>query len=79
MTHKEYLRKVKTLESADDMEALENVEKERMKSLEENLDIEWVKIMDSEEFDDELENEYGNLFLKNFIFNLTFYTHFDKL
>ena len=62
MTHKEYLRKVKSLESADDMEALENVEKERMKSLEENLDIEWVKIMDSEEFDDELENEYGDLF-----------------
>ena len=62
MTHKEYLRKVKTLESAEDMEALEAVEKERMKSLEENLDIEWVKIMDSEEFDDELENEYGNLF-----------------
>ena len=62
MTHKEYLRKVKTLESAEDMEALENVEKERMKSLEENLDIEWVKIMDSEEFDDELEKEYGDLF-----------------
>jgi DNA/RNA endonuclease G (NUC1) len=62
MTHKEYLRKVKTLESAEDMEALENVEKERMKSLEENLDIEWVKIMDSEEFDVELENEYGDLF-----------------
>ena len=40
MTHKEYLRKVKTLESAEDMEALEAVEKERMKSLEENLDIE---------------------------------------
>ena len=62
MTHKEYLRKVKTLEFAEDMEALETVEKERMKSLEENLDIEWVKTMDSEEFDDELENEYGNLF-----------------
>ena len=62
MTHKEYLRKVKTLESADDMEALENVEKERMKSLEENLDIEWVKTMASEEFDEELEDEYGNLF-----------------
>ncbi len=62
MTHKEYLRKVKTLESAEDMEALEIVEKERMKSLEENLDIEWVKSMASEEFDDELENEYGNLF-----------------
>jgi len=62
MTHKEYLRKVKTLESAEDMEALELVEKERMKSLEENLDIDWVKSMASEEFDDELENEYGNLF-----------------
>ncbi len=74
MTHKEYLRKVKTLESAmegrlnivswiyDDEEALEAVEKERMKSLEENLDIEWVKSMASEEFDEELEDEYGNFF-----------------
>ena len=62
MTHKEYLRKVKTLESAEDMEALDAVEKERMKSLEENLDIEWVKNMNSEEFDTELEEEYGNLF-----------------
>ena len=62
MTHKQYLRKVKTLESAEDMEALENVEKERMKSLEENLDIEWVKTMALEEFDEELEKEYGDLF-----------------
>ena len=62
MTHKEYLRKVKTLESADDEEALEAVEKQRMKSLEENLDIEWVKSMVSEEFDEELEDEYGNFF-----------------
>ena len=62
MTHKEYLRKVKSLESAEDMEALENVEKERMKSLEENLDIEWVKTMAFEEFDEELEKEYGDLF-----------------
>ena len=62
MTHKQYLRKVKTLESAEDMEALENVEKERMKSLEENLDIEWVKSMALEEFDEELEKEYGDLF-----------------
>ena len=62
MTHKEYLRKVKTLESADDEEALEAVEKQRMKSLEENLDIEWVKSMALEEFDEELEKEYGNLF-----------------
>ena len=62
MTHKEYLRKVKSLESAEDMEALENVEKERMKSLEENLDIEWVKSMDDGSYDEELENEYGDLF-----------------
>ena len=62
MTHKEYLRKVKTLESADDEEALEVVEKERMKSLEENLDIEWVKSMALEEFDEELEDEYSDLF-----------------
>jgi plasmid maintenance system killer protein len=62
MTHKEYLRKVKTLESAEDEEALEVVEKERMKSLEENLDIEWVKSMASEEFDEELEDEYSDLF-----------------
>ena len=62
MTHKQYLRKVKSLEFSDDMEALENLEKERMKSLEENLDIEWVKSMALEEFDEELENEYGNLF-----------------
>ena len=62
MTHKEYLRKVKTLESADDMEALENVEKERMKSLEETLDIEWVKSMDDGSYDESLEDEYGDLF-----------------
>jgi plasmid maintenance system killer protein len=62
MTHKEYLRKVKTLESADDEEALEVVEKERMKSLEETLDIEWVKSMALEEFDEDLEDEYSDLF-----------------
>ena len=62
MTHKEYLRKVKSLESAEDMEALENVEKETMKSLDENLDIEWVKTMALVEFDEELEKEYGDLF-----------------
>ena len=62
MTHKEYLRKVKTLESAEDMEALDAVEKERMKSLEENLDIEWVKLMGEGSFDESLEKEYGDLF-----------------
>ena len=62
MTHKQYLRKVKSLEFSDDMEALESLEKERIKSLEENLDIEWVKSMALEEFDEELEKEYGDLF-----------------
>ena len=62
MTHKEYLRKVKTLESAEDLEALDAVEKERMKSLEETLDIEWVKSMALEEYDEELEDEYSDLF-----------------
>ena len=66
MTNKEYLRKVNSIEykihREDREEALAVLEKERMKSLEETLDIEWVKIMDSEEFDDELENEYGDLF-----------------
>ena len=62
MTHKEYLRKVKTLESAEDEEALEAVEKERMKFLEETLDIEWVKSMDDGSYDEDLEDEYRDLF-----------------
>ena len=62
MTHKEYLRKVKTLETAEDLEALDAVEKERMKSLEETLDIEWVKSMDDGSYDEDLEDEYSDLF-----------------
>ena len=66
MTHKEYLRKVNSIEykihREDKEEALAVLEKERMKSLEENLDIEWVKTMALEEFDEELEKEYGDLF-----------------
>ena len=66
MTHKEYLRKVNSIEykihREDREEALAVLEKERMKSLEENLDIEWVKTMALEEFDEELEKEYGDLF-----------------
>ena len=66
MTHKEYLRKVNSIEykihREDKEEALAVLEKERMKSLEENLDIEWVKSMDDGSFDEELEDEYGNLF-----------------
>ncbi len=66
MTNKEYLRRINVVEfkvhGTEQEEALSEIEKERMESLEENLDIEWVKTMASEEFDDELENEYGNLF-----------------
>ena len=66
MTNKEYLRKVNSIEykihREDREEALAVLEKERMKSLEENLDIEWVKTMALEEFDEELEKEYGDLF-----------------
>ena len=66
MTNKEYKRRINTVEfsiqGTDREEAFSEIEKERMKSLEENLDIEWVKNMNSEEFDTELEEEYGNLF-----------------
>ena len=66
MTHKEYLRRINVVEfkmhGTDQDEAFSEIEKERMKSLEENLDIDWVKSMASEEFDDELEDEYGDLF-----------------
>ena len=50
------------LHGTEQEEVLLEIEKERMESLEENLDIEWVKSMASEEFDEELEDEYGNLF-----------------
>ena len=62
MTHKQYLRKVEKLEKTGDSEALEILEQERMESLEETLDIDWVKSMALEEFDEELEDEYGDLF-----------------
>ena len=62
MTHKQYLRKVEKLEKIGDSEALEILEQERMESLEETLDIDWVKSMALEEFDEELEDEYGDLF-----------------
>ena len=62
MTHKQYLRKVEKLEKIGDSEALEILEQERMESLEETLDIDWVESMALEEFDEELEDEYGDLF-----------------
>ena len=66
MTNKEYKRRINVVEfklhGTDQEEAFLEIEKERMKSLEENLDIEWVKSMDDGSFDEELEDEYGNLF-----------------
>ena len=62
MTHKQYLRKVEKLEKVGDTEALASLEQERMETLEETLDIEWVKSMDDGSYDEDLENEYGHLF-----------------
>ena len=67
MKHKEYLRKVRTIEfrvkGPEQEVALENLERELMKSLEDNLDIVWIKKMNLEELDDEeLEAEYGQFF-----------------
>ena len=66
MTNKEYKRRINVVEfklhGTDQEEAFSEIEKERMKSLEENLDIEWVKSMDDGSYDEELEEEYGNLF-----------------
>ena len=66
MTNKEYKRRINVVEfklhGTDQEEAFSEIEKERMKSLEENLDIEWVKSMDDGSYDEELEKEYGDLF-----------------
>ena len=67
MTYKEYLKKVRTIEFAvkgpERDIALDDLERKWMKSLEENLDIDWIKKMNLEELDDEeLENEYGQFF-----------------
>ena len=67
MTYKEYLKKVNTIEFAvhgpEKLEALDELEREWMESLKENLDIDWIKKMNLEELDDEeLEKEYGQFF-----------------
>ena len=66
MTNKEYKRRINVVEfklhGTDQEEAFSEIEKERMKSLEENLDIEWVKSMDDGSYDEDLESEYGDLF-----------------
>ena len=66
MTHKQYLRRVNTIEFAiqgvDKEEALAALEKERMEDLDNHLDMDFVEAMDDGSFDEELEEEYGHLF-----------------
>ena len=75
MTHKQYLRRVNTIEfgiqGVDKEEALAALERERMEDLDNHLDIDFVEAMDLGEFDEELEEEYGHLYYKNFILVLT--------
>ena len=66
MTHKEYLLKVKTIEfkvhgDVDKEEALAALEKERMEDLDNHLDMDFIEIMDDGSYDEDLEEEYGDL------------------
>ena len=66
MTHKEYLRRVSTIEfkihGEDKEEALAALEKERMEYLDNHLDIDFIEAMDDGSYNEELEEEYGHLF-----------------
>ena len=62
MTHKQYLRKVEKLERVGDEEGLTVLESELMENLDSNLDMDFVNAVDPVHFDEELEEEYGNLF-----------------
>ena len=66
MTHKEYLRKVNSIEfsvhGAEKHERLAALERERMEDLDNHLDMDFIEAMDLGEFDEELEAEYGDLF-----------------
>ena len=66
MTHKQYLRRVNTIEfgiqGVDKEEALAALERERMEDLDNHLDMDFIEAMDLGEFDEELETEYGDLF-----------------
>ena len=65
MTHKEYLRKVRTIEysvhGAEKHERLAALEKERMEDLDNHLDMDFIEIMDDGSYDEDLEEEYGDL------------------
>ena len=62
MTYKQYLRKVEKLERVGDEEGLTVLENELMENLDSNLDMDFVNAVDPVHFDEELEEEYGNLF-----------------
>ena len=62
MTYKQYLRKVEKLERVEDEEGLSILEQELMESLDNNLDMDFTKDCVLDTFDDELEDEYGDLF-----------------
>ena len=66
MTHKQYLRRVNAIEfgiqGVDKEEALAALEKERMEYLENHLDIDFIEAMDDGSYNEELEEEYGDLF-----------------
>ena len=62
MTHKQYLRKVEKLEREGNEEGLAALERERMDDLDHHLDIDFIEAMDDGSYNEELEEEYGNLF-----------------
>ena len=58
MTHKtahrslnQFLRKLKKLEKAGDLDGLDNLSQERIESLEDNLDLNWIDDDPTEWFD----------------------------
>ena len=62
MTHKQYLRKVEKLEREGDLDALSELEKQRMEDLDHHLDKDFIEAMDDGSYDADLEAEYGDLF-----------------
>ena len=61
MTHKQYLRKVEKLEREGDEEGLATLERERMDDLDHHLDKDFIEAMDDGSYDEDLEEEYGDL------------------
>ena len=62
MTHKQYLRKVEKLEREGDLDALSELERQRMEDLDHHLDKDFIEAMDGGSYDADLEAEYGDLF-----------------